>query len=190
MNVLAALARVEIRPSLPAPQEHAIRSLRCGCATKVIVQSARDLFAGRRARAFATDTDLGAFWDSTAREKGESGKGAVVTFLGGGRVSRRLRARADAAPSRLLDDLCWLGMAGAPITATRVATWEDDPFAGGGYAYLDPAFDPSWRPLLSRRAGRLVFAGEHTSPDWQGYMNGAAETGLRAARQLLEKPPQ
>jgi monoamine oxidase len=43
---------------------------------------------------------------------------------------------------------------------------------------------------LSKRAGRLVFAGEHTSAQWQGYMNGAAETGLRAARQLLEKPPQ
>jgi monoamine oxidase len=180
----AALARVEIRPALPALQEHAIRSVRYGCATKVIVQSARDLFAGRRARAFATDTDLGAFWDGT------EGTGAVLTFLGGGCVSGRLRARADAAPSRLLDDLCWLGMAGAPITATRVATWEDDPFAGGGYAYLDPAFDPAWRPLLSQRAGRLVFAGEHTSRDCQGYMNGAAETGLRAARQLLEKPPQ
>jgi monoamine oxidase len=76
------------------------------------------------------------------------------------------------------------------VSAMKMATWEDDPFVRGGYAYLDPAFDPAWRPLLARRAGRLVFAGEHTSEDWQGYMNGAVESGVRAAHELLEKPPQ
>jgi monoamine oxidase len=179
-----ALNRVEIRPSLPDEQRRAIGALRYGCATKVLVQSPRDLFGGRKARAFATDTDLGAFWDGT------DGQGTLLTFLGGGCVSRRLRARADQAGSHILDDLCWLGMAGARVSAIRAVTWEDDPWAGGGYAYLDPAFDPAWRPLLSRRAGRLVFAGEHTSATWQGYMNGAVESGLRAARELLEKPPQ
>ena len=78
----------------------------------------------------------------------------------------------------VLDELCWLGMSGAPVTAMRVATWEDDPWARGGYAYLRSRRSiPAWRPLLSRRAGRLVFAGEHTSEQWQGYMNGAVESG-------------
>ena len=179
-----ALNRVEIRPSLPEDQQRAIGALRYGCATKVLVQSPRDLFGGRQARAFATDTELGAFWD------GSDGQGTLLTFLGGGCVSRRLRTRADTAGSSLLDDLCWLGMAGARVSAIRTVTWEDDPWAGGGYAYLDPAFDPAWRPLLSRRVGRLFFAGEHTSAAWQGYMNGAVESGLRAARELIEKPPQ
>jgi monoamine oxidase len=67
-------------------------------------------------------------------------------------------------------------------------SWEEDPWARGGYAFLDPGFDPAWRALLSRRAGRLVFAGEHTSQRWQGYMNGAVESGLRAARELLRQP--
>ena len=46
------------------------------------------------------------------------------------------------------------------------------------------------RPLLSRRAGQIVFAGEHTSEDWQGYMNGAVESGQRAANELIRKPTQ
>ena len=33
-----------------------------------------------------------------------------------------------------------------------------------------------------RPAGRVLFAGEHTSERWQGYMNGAIESGKRAAR--------
>ena len=38
---------------------------------------------------------------------------------------------------------------------------------------------------LQRRTGRVVFAGEHTSERWQGYMNGAVESGQHAARELL-----
>lgn len=51
--------------------------------------------------------------------------------------------------------------------------------------FFDPGFDPAWRSLLARRTGRVVFAGEHTSERWQGYMNGAVESGQRAARALI-----
>ncbi len=37
---------------------------------------------------------------------------------------------------------------------------------------------------LSRSFGRIAFAGEHTSRQWPGYMNGAVESGQRAARDL------
>ena len=33
--------------------------------------------------------------------------------------------------------------------------------------------------------GGLYFAGEHTSLDWQGYMNGGAESGRMAAEALI-----
>jgi monoamine oxidase len=60
-------------------------------------------------------------------------------------------------------------------------TWEHDRWAKGGYAVFDPRFDPALRPWLARPSGRIVFAGEHTSGRWQGYMNGAVESGRRAA---------
>jgi monoamine oxidase len=62
--------------------------------------------------------------------------------------------------------------------------WEDDPHARGGYAFFDPAFDPDLRAWLARPAGRIFFAGEHTSIRWQGYMNGAVESGRRAAAEV------
>jgi monoamine oxidase len=49
---------------------------------------------------------------------------------------------------------------------------------------FDPAFDPALRPWLARPAGLVVFAGEHTSDRWQGYMNGAVESGRRAAAEI------
>jgi monoamine oxidase len=62
--------------------------------------------------------------------------------------------------------------------------WEDDPYARGGYAFFDPGFDPDLRAWLARPAGRVFFAGEHTSVRWQGYMNGAVESGRRAAAEV------
>lgn len=35
--------------------------------------------------------------------------------------------------------------------------------------------------------GKLFFAGEHCSYDFQGYMNGGAETGRWAAEAMAEK---
>ena len=38
-----------------------------------------------------------------------------------------------------------------------------------------------------RGEGRLLFAGEHTSINNMGFLDGAVETGERAARQLLRR---
>lgn len=40
-------------------------------------------------------------------------------------------------------------------------------------------------PLLAAPAGRIAFAGEHTSSESQGYMEGAAMSGLRAADDIV-----
>lgn len=152
-----------------------------GCA--VTIFDARDRLGGRvrtfreglpervrGARAFATDGSVGAFRDGVDGE--DDVAASVVTFLEGGSASRELRTLADAGSARLLSSLCWLGSAAR--NATRHAepvlrtTWEDDPWARGGYALIDPGFDPAWRRLLSKCAGRIVLAGEHTSDDWQG----------------------
>lgn len=183
------LRGIEITPPLPDDQHHAIASLRYGRATKVVLANTGSLLSRRHARAFATDTALGAFWDSTEGQIGQAR--STLTFLAGGSASAMLRQRARDGASRLLDDLCWLHLdrgrdrsTPAPLTEMAVATWEEDPLAQGGYAVFDPGFDPAWRPLLSRRAGRLVFAGEHTSEKYQGYMEGAVESGIRAAHEL------
>jgi len=104
--------------------------------------------------------------------------------VAGGEASDALQAiwkagGADVVAARL----SWLGTP-APVLAARTISWEHDPWARGGYAYFDPAFDPRLRDWLARPAGRIVFAGEHTSIRWQGYMNGAVESGLRAAAEI------
>jgi monoamine oxidase len=111
----------------------------------------------------------------------------MLMLLAGGRASAECRGIIAAeGPDGLLRRLAWLG-APAPLKALWHTSWEEDPLARGGYAVFSPDFDPRLRALLRRPAGRLYFAGEHTSTKWEGFMNGAVESGQRAAAEIAAR---
>lgn len=169
-------------PALPEAQHDAITHLKYGCATRLLLQFDRRFWRKKgRPIAFGTDEPTGAVWDGNEHQPGRAG---ILTFLAGGRASKALQDLLHAEGERgVIRRLEWLGKP-ATLIASQSVVWDHDPWARGGYAYFDPAFDPLWRAWLSRPAGRIVFAGEHTSIKSQGFMNGAVETGLRAAAEI------
>jgi monoamine oxidase len=179
----ASTARgVLFEPALPEAQHDAIAHLRYGCATRLLLQFDRRFWRQRgRPMAYGTDTETGAVWDGNEQQKGPQG---ILSFLAGGQASRALQEIVRAEGERgVIERLAWLGRP-SRLLASQMIVWDHDPWARGGYAYFDPSFDPLWRAWLARPAGRVVFAGEHTSIKYQGYMNGAIETGLRAAAEI------
>jgi monoamine oxidase len=176
------LRRVRFDPALPEPQQDAIARLRYGSSTRLLLQCEHRFWKRRgRALAFGSDQPFGAVWDGNEHQRGDRG---ILSFLAGGRASAELRAllAREGVPG-LMHRLRWLGRP-SPVIASRVVAWEHDPWARGGYAYFDSAFNPLWREWLARPAGNVVFAGEHTSLRWQGYMVGAIESGQRAAEEV------
>jgi monoamine oxidase len=177
------LRRIPITPALPAQQHEAIASLKYGRATKTLLQfSQRFWRAPGRPRAFGSPLPFGAVWEGNEEQRGRPG---ILALMAGASASDAVAAiGATEGPGALARSLEWLGSRGVDLMAWRQVVWESDPFARGGYAFFDPAFDPSLRAWLARPCGRLFFAGEHTSLQWQGYMNGAVESGRRAAAEI------
>jgi monoamine oxidase len=169
-------------PPLLDVQRDAIGALKYGRATRVLVQFERRFWSKRgQPNAFGSDQAFGALWDGNEQQKGP---GAILSFLAGGGASNAMQdLLVEGGITSLTSRLEWLGKPSKPI-AQRMITWEHDPWARGGYAFFDPGFSPSCRDLLARPHGRVVFAGEHTSLRWQGYMNGAVESGQRAAAEI------
>jgi monoamine oxidase len=64
--------------------------------------------------------------------------------------------------------------------------WDQDPFAGGGYPWPAPGEDPL-PEILAAPEGRLHFAGEQTTRHF-GWVQGAMESGLRAAQEVHAAP--
>lgn len=181
-----AVRDVMFEPALPESQWQAIVSLKYGGATRVLLQFASRFWVrAGRPRAFGSDLPTGAVWDGNEQQAGRAG---ILSCLAGGRASDEMVAilnteGADGVVKRLR----WLGRP-SELLASHVVRWNDDPWVRGGYAFFDPEFDPRGRDLLARPSGRVFFAGEHTSVRWQGYMNGAVESGRRAAAEVLVHP--
>jgi monoamine oxidase len=78
------------------------------------------------------------------------------------------------------------------VTATRNGSverfhWPTYPFTLASYRCFRPG---QWTTIAGSEilpVDRLFFAGEHTSYNFQGYMNGGAETGRRVAEAILAK---
>jgi len=65
-----------------------------------------------------------------------------------------------------------------------VYRWAVDPWARGAFAVFHPGQMTAMMLEVGRAEDRLHFAGEHTS-SWMGWMEGALESGERAAREVL-----
>jgi monoamine oxidase len=181
-------AQIEYVPALPTAQRHAFARLRYGRATKTMLQFDRHPWRrSGRPRACGTDLDIGAVWDSSEDQRGPRG---ILTLLAGGSASDRTKALLAAeGPERLARELRFFGVGRARLITSHSISWEDDPWARGAYAFFDSSFPPSERRLLALPWKRVFFAGEHTSTKWQGYMNGAVESGLRAAEEVFATQP-
>jgi|SRR5215203_271356 len=64
--------------------------------------------------------------------------------------------------------------------------WGAELYSRGGYAGVPtPGMLLDHGPALQESVGRIYWAGAETSPEWSGYMEGAVESGERAAREVL-----
>lgn len=173
------LRRIEFDPDLPDGWREAIRRIRMGPATRMLLQFERPFWRRQGLPSlFASDQPTGAVWDANENERGPHG---ILSLLAGGGASAQLSALVKrGGPDAVVRHLAWLGKP-STLLASHVVRWDDDEWAGGGYVYFDRNFDPTLRQWLARPVGRVLFAGEHTTFRWQGYVNGAVESGQRAA---------
>jgi monoamine oxidase len=179
------LRQVAIDVPLPPLTRRAIRELQYGSNAKLFAGvSARPWRAAGASGECLNDLGFQACWE----DHGSAGTGAgSLTIFAGGSVGRGFRdgtpeARVGEAMRRL--DVAFPG-AGAAFTgkASRMF-WPGNPYVGGSYSCAAPGqwtgFAEAWAP-----AGGIIFAGEHTSEKFSGYMNGGAETGRLAAERVL-----
>ena len=137
-----------------------------------------------------SDTALGQTWNATV---GEGGGAAAFTSLVGGTAGRTI-AGPDHGPApdsivqtRLaLMDRVAPGTRAAARDGAVVHAWAKDPFARGSYSAARPG-QADDAAIAARPQGPFHFAGEHTSDEWSGYMEGAVQSGQRAAREVIAR---
>ncbi|WP_224369911.1 flavin monoamine oxidase family protein [Hyalangium versicolor] len=75
----------------------------------------------------------------------------------------------------------------AELESWRIVNWQHEPFTRGGYCVIPSGAVEDLETLATSVQGTLFFAGEATNTEGEeGTVHGAMETGLRAAREVLE----
>jgi monoamine oxidase len=131
------------------------------------------------------DTGYQNTWEVTRAQPGTAGilvdytGGAIGASFGSGTLKSRARQFLDQLDPVLPGITAkWNGKA-------TLDFWAAYPWTLGSYSYWKVGQYTSFSGAEGERSFNCHFAGEHTSTNFQGYLNGAVETGERAAKEIL-----
>jgi pseudooxynicotine dehydrogenase len=74
----------------------------------------------------------------------------------------------------------------AEVVAVKGHDWASDPLAGGTRSIFRPLQLTRYLRELQRPEGRLFFAGSDVANGWNGFIDGAIETGLQVGREVVQ----
>ncbi|MBK8238610.1 MAG: FAD-dependent oxidoreductase [Deltaproteobacteria bacterium] len=175
--------------TLSADKRTIIDELGYGTNAKVMGGFTERVWRTQHSASGSVTTDLAAqqFWDTSV---GQAGSSAIATnFLGGDQgVASGGGTAEEWFVEVALNDLetIFPGSAAAYVPSSAVRMhWPTHPHTLGSYACYRPG-QWAFYGLEGAREGNVHFCGEHTSLEFQGFMEGAAETGLLVATAILD----
>jgi monoamine oxidase len=136
-----------------------------------------------------SDTGYQSAWEVSRAQGGGKGKGLLVDYTGGmigaSFGSGTPESRAEQFMSQLQPLFPGTNIAAKWTGNATLDFWTAYPWTKGSYSYWKVGQYTKFSGMEKERQGNCHFAGEHTSQDFQGYLNGAVETGARAAGEIL-----
>ncbi|MBX3299600.1 MAG: FAD-dependent oxidoreductase [Acidobacteria bacterium] len=179
---VASLRKIKFNPPLPAAQRDAAEKL---IYARIVKNSVlyEDRFWKDDDFSMVTDTTSHYYFHSTQKQAGNMG---ILTAYAIGEKADVLASQDDPRRMNVITrDLVDFDQQ-APSLARGIASyaWQRDEFTEGAYALYKPGQWFGIRPTLKRPHGKVLFAGEHLA-DWQGFMEGAINTGEHAAGSLI-----
>ncbi|MFF9200075.1 flavin monoamine oxidase family protein [Streptomyces sp. NPDC014779] len=177
-----------------------LRDARMGYCTKLNMQFATRPWRGTgpwpgvSAGDCFTDSEVQQTWDTT---KVQGGTGGILIQYGGGTLARSLNPAGpfstESDPyvrdlvARYLKgiDAFFPGTSKAYTGRAQLSAWHKNPYALGAYSYWPVGYLHRYAGYEGTAQGNVHIGGEHCSYDFQGFMEGGATEGERAAREVI-----
>ena len=130
-----------------------------------------------------TFDQLGMTWEGTDNQADTAGFDLTVFAGGEAAESAIANGGTDAYFARLVSEL----YPGFPSTHGTFMNWRAEPTIQTGYSCPGPGqVVGAQQSYVAPHNGRLFVAGEHTSPAWFGFMEGALESGIAAVARMAQ----
>lgn len=181
---IGPMKAIQFDPPLPEIYQNALNTLTLGPVTKVLLEYNRPFWheAGWSGL-LLTDLPINCIWLTAGGQLGEGGM--LTVYTGGQPAAEFTKMNDEERIAAVLSHVESLFPGSSEyLTNSRTIAWQNEPLTQGGYAYFPPGSVTAYYAQLRQPDGRLHFAGEHTAV-YQGYMEGAIESGQRAAAEIL-----
>lgn len=177
---------------LPAAKRLAIAASTMGDGAKLNVGFRAPVWTAN-ARAASGLPSLQNVWEANPKARGATR--GVLAYQAGGAAARLMRPETVQGDAAAMLATLEAIVPGAQQAARRDArgkvqadlhNWSLDGFSRGTYTYPRPGYFTTIAGHEATPVGNLFFAGDHTSSfyEWQGFLEGAALSGLRAAAEV------
>ena len=124
-------------------------------------------------------------WDSYHLQQDNSGKSIYSVFFGGEVGAGISKGGGEAYLNEI--NCAFPGFKDQYTGFTSQMNWWKHPWALGSYICPKPGQYSDLFGQIPKPVGNMLFAGEHVSVEFGGFMNGAAETGRLAAEAILKR---
>jgi monoamine oxidase len=164
----------------PAAEIAAIK-LQMGSNVKFLARLHRNVWAPASPYAL-TDAFISMTWDGTDNQP-SGGDVCMVGFSGGKAADDAMANYRSSGAEKfitLLHDLYPRFPSREPLEH-KFMNWPEDPWTLAGYSSARPGRIMAFSRTLYEGLDRLQFAGEHTCYAFPGFMEGALQSGMRAA---------
>ncbi len=183
---LSTARDIDFGGSLPQPHQRIVNEISYGAVTKVMIQYRKRFWEEKNWNGrLNSDLPIGYIWHATSHLEHESG---ILTAYTGGGPGVKLSALSNEERIQVAVNEIEKIFPGSSawIEHAETTAWLNEPFTKASYMNLAPGdVRAHWQTLFTP-AGRLFFAGEHATAI-QGFMEGAVESGQRAAQEIIGK---
>jgi monoamine oxidase len=183
------LRQIDLKMELPLLKQRVIRELAYGSNAKLILETNTRPWRSAGHQGYLTAMPFDNSWDSSHLQGNNTGMGTLTVFSGGmrGRNAQRGTEAQQLAQVQPVLDGAFPGTSAAFSGRMDTAHWHSNPFSLASYSCFGVGQALPFEGIAFAPVRNLHFAGEHCSTDFWGFMNGAAETGMRVARALVAR---
>lgn len=181
-------SKIHYTPQLPVKREKLLQSMIMGAVIKVHLAYEKPFWRHQKlsGAVVATDRPVSVVFDQSPENES---RGVILGLIEGDYAVELSALDVEQRRQRVIDDMVYyFGKQAAHPLEYVEQDWLTEEWSQGGYvAHMPPGAMTTYGDCIREPFNRIHWAGTETATEWSGYLDGALQSGIRVANEIIQK---
>lgn len=181
-------SKINYTPQLPVKREKLLQSMVMGAVIKVHLAYSKPFWRHQKLNGavVATDRAVSVVFDQSPDDESN---GVLLGLIEGDYAVELSALDHETRRKRVIEDFIYFFGKQAAFPLEYVEQdWLTEEWSQGGYvAHMPPGAMTTYGDCIREPFNRIHWAGTETATEWSGYLDGALQSGIRAAKEIINK---